>query len=65
MTAESGVRRWATKAEVAEHLRTSIRTVERMVDRGELRAYPVGERLVRFDLAEVDAALTTGQETTA
>lgn len=47
-------RRWATKAQVAEHIHASIRTVDRMVDRGELTAYPVGERLVRFDLNEVD-----------
>lgn len=55
---------WATKVEVAEHLKCSTKTVDRMVERGDFKAYPVGERLVRFDLNEVDAALTStsGQE---
>lgn len=51
-------RRWVTKAEVAQHLHVSSRTVERMVDRGELTTYIVSERLVRFDLDEVDAMIS-------
>lgn len=47
-------RRWATKTEVAEHIHASIRTVDRMVERGDITAYPIAERLVRFDLDEID-----------
>lgn len=59
MTAE---RRWGTKGDVAQHLHVSTKTVDRLVARGEIRAYPVGPRLVRFDLAEIDATMTA-QET--
>ncbi|AQT82500.1 hypothetical protein B1R94_02215 [Mycolicibacterium litorale] len=55
-------RRWATKSQVAQYLATSISTVDRMVERGELTAYPVGKRLIRFDLNEVDATVTAGSE---
>lgn len=43
-----------TKIEVAEQLRVDPRTVERMVDRGDLVAYRVGERSVRFRQEDVD-----------
>lgn len=55
------VARWATKEEVAEHLRVSVKTVQRMTGRGELTAHNVGPRLVRYDLNELDEMLT--QET--
>ena len=55
--------RWATKEEVAEHLRVSVKTVQRMTSRGELTAHSVGPRLLRYDLCEIDAMLTaTAQE---
>lgn len=49
--------RWATKEEVAEHLRVSVKTVQRMTSRGQLTAYSVGPRLLRYDLSEVDQLL--------
>ncbi|GAS98830.1 putative phage excisionase [Mycolicibacterium canariasense] len=60
MTAQP--RRWGTKSDVAEHLQVSTKTVERMTERGELRAYAVGRRLVRYDMAEVDAMLAADTE---
>jgi excisionase family DNA binding protein len=47
-----------TTAELAEHLKCSTKTVTRMVERGEIRAVPIGERLVRFDVHEVDRMLS-------
>lgn len=59
-------RRWATKEEVAEHIRVSVKTVQRMTARGELTAHGVGPRLIRYDLNEIDAILTpASQETTS
>lgn len=58
-------RRWATKHDVAEYIHASVSTVDRMVERGELTAYPVGKRLVRFDLNEVDDALTSAGKDTS
>lgn len=52
------IRRWATKEEVAEHIRVSVKTVQRMTARGELTAHSVGPRLIRYDLNEIDATLT-------
>lgn len=57
--------RWATKEEVAEHLRVSIKTVQRMTTRGELTAYSLGPRLIRYDLREIDAMLSAGEKATA
>lgn len=50
--------RWATKPQVAEHLQVSTRTVDRMVASGEIVARRVHDRLVRFDLNEIDTSLT-------
>ncbi|WP_232491053.1 helix-turn-helix domain-containing protein [Mycobacterium dioxanotrophicus] len=54
----TNTRRWATKEEVAEHIRVSVKTVQRMTARGELTAHNVGPRLIRYDLNEIDAMLT-------
>lgn len=54
--------RWATKEEVAQHLRVSTKTVQRMTERGELTAHPVGPRLIRYDLTQIDSMITTSQE---
>lgn len=37
-----GASPFLTKREVAEHLRVSVRTVERVIERGELTTIPVG-----------------------
>lgn len=49
--------RWATKEEVAQHLRVSVKTVQRMTARGELTAHNIGPRLIRYDLTEIDQML--------
>ena len=61
------VARWATKEEAAEHLRVSVKTVQRMTARGDLVAHNVGPRLIRYDLNEIDQMLnaTTTTEGTA
>ena len=50
-------RRWATVAETAEYLRVSERAIRLMLSDGRLTAYRLGARVVRIDLAEVDAAM--------
>ncbi|SUA03107.1 DNA binding domain-containing protein [Mycolicibacterium fortuitum] len=51
-------RRYAKMREVALYLDISERTVRAMVADGRLTAYKLGERVVRLDLDEVDAAMT-------
>jgi excisionase family DNA binding protein len=55
--AQDTIARWATKEEVAQHLRVSIKTVTRMTSRGELTAHNLGPRLKRYDLNAIDAAM--------
>jgi excisionase family DNA binding protein len=50
-------RRLASIAEAATYAACNPRTIRRMIARGELTGYRMGPRLVRVDLAEVDAAL--------
>jgi excisionase family DNA binding protein len=50
-------RRWATIKQTADHLNVTGRTVRSMVSDGRLTAYRSGDRLVRLDLNEVDAAM--------
>lgn len=50
-------RRWVSQAEAAEHLGVTDRTLRRMIAAGELPAYRLGKRLLRIDLADVDALL--------
>lgn len=60
------VARWATREELAEHLRVSVKTVQRMTSRGELPApHAIGPRLIRYDLNEIDALLTNGGQVPA
>lgn len=51
-------RRYAKMREVALYLDISERTVRAMIADGRLTAYKLGERVVRLDLDEVDAAMT-------
>jgi excisionase family DNA binding protein len=44
--------------DVAEYLGVTPRTVYTMVADGRLRAYTLGERIIRFRRSEIDAALT-------
>ena len=50
-------RRWGTKADVAQYLDVSTKTVDRLTARGLITAYPLGPRLLRYDLNEIDAKL--------
>lgn len=57
-------RRWATEQEAAEHARVSGNTLRRWRAKGRITGYKVG-RTVRYDLAEIDAALTRGGQVSA
>ena len=48
---------WLTKAEVAERLRVSTRTVDRLADAGSLTRYGHQGRLLRFRLVDVDGLM--------
>jgi excisionase family DNA binding protein len=53
--------RWATPDEVAAYLGITTRTVREMENDGRLRAYRgFGNRMLRFDLNEIDASLAGG-----
>lgn len=57
-------RRWATREQVAEYLGIHVNTVDNWRTDGRITAYRAGDRLVRFDLNEVDAMLTPTQQET-
>jgi excisionase family DNA binding protein len=59
LSAVNGGRRWASFKQTAEYIGVSERTIRLMVDDGRLTQYYLGPRIVRFDLNEVDAAMTT------
>lgn len=50
-------RRLITLAAAAEHLGTCRRTIRRRIAAGDLIGYRLGPRMIRVDLAEVDALL--------
>lgn len=52
-----GERRWATLAQAAVHTGVSTKTMRRWVATGVVLAYRAGPKLVRIDLAELDAML--------
>jgi len=56
-TANPTRRRWVKIAEVADHLGVTIRTVRQMLADGRLVGYHNGNRFIRLDLNEVDAAM--------
>lgn len=51
-------RRWATTREVADHLGVHPNTILRWGAEGRIRRHRIGPRTVRYDLNEIDAALT-------
>lgn len=55
--ATAGVRRYAKLTEAAEYLGVTDRTIRQMIADGRLTGYRSGNRLVRVDLNEVDAAM--------
>ena len=50
-------RRWASIKQTAQHLGVTDRTVRAMIADGRITGYRSGNRLVRLDLNEVDAAM--------
>lgn len=52
-------RRYAKLTEAAEYLKVTDRTIRQMIADGRLTGYRNGARLVRVDLNEVDAAMTS------
>lgn len=48
-------RRWASLEQAAKHLECSERTIRRLIASGRIAGYRFGDRLLRVDLAEVDA----------
>lgn len=50
-------RRYITIGETAEYLAVTERTVRQMLADGRLRGYRCGNRLIRLDLNEIDAAM--------
>ncbi|SON62274.1 hypothetical protein MSIMFI_03799 [Mycobacterium simulans] len=50
-------RRYAKLAEAAEYLGVTDRTIRQMIADGRIVGYRSGNRLVRVDLNEVDAAM--------
>lgn len=54
---ESGARRWVSQTEAAEYLGITDRTLRRMIAAGKLPAYRLGPRLLRIDVADLDALL--------
>lgn len=50
-------RRWISQQEAAEYLGVTDRTIRQMIADGRLTGYRNGNRLVRIDLNEIDAAM--------
>lgn len=50
-------RRYVKIAEAADYLQVTDRTIRQMIADGRLTGYRSGERLVRVDLNELDAAM--------
>jgi excisionase family DNA binding protein len=51
-------RRFITIQAAASYLDCDPKTIRRMIARGDIHGYRYGERMVRVDQDEVDAALT-------
>lgn len=54
---DAGHRRYITQAEAAEYLGVTTRCIRKMVSDGRLTGYRCGQRLIRLDLNEIDAAM--------
>jgi excisionase family DNA binding protein len=48
-------RRWASLDAAAEYIGVSPKTLRRRIADGEITGYRIGARLIRVDLAELDA----------
>ena len=50
-------RRWASRADAAAYAGISLRTLDDLINRGEVTAYRLGTKLIRIDLNELDAVM--------
>jgi excisionase family DNA binding protein len=57
MKEQTPLPQWMTRVEVAEHFRITTRCVDTMRADGRLKAYALGDRIIRFRRDEVEAAL--------
>jgi excisionase family DNA binding protein len=46
---------WGTLSQAADRLQVSVKTVRRMISRGEIRANRISPRLIRVDLRSLDS----------
>lgn len=53
----SPARRWIDQRQAAEYLGITDRTLRRMIAAGDLPAYRLGPRLLRIDVADLDALM--------
>lgn len=51
------VKRWYAPFEASTYTGLSARTLRDYVSRGDLRAYRIGPRQIRYDVADLDALL--------
>ncbi len=61
MTASPHPENWVDAQQVAQHFGVTLRTVRRWIKDGTIPAHRIGPKLLRFDLAEVDAAVRKAQ----
>lgn len=57
MTERTALPKVATRAEAADALRVSTRTIDRLIRDGKLRAVNVGARTVRVTVDSIDALI--------
>ena len=50
-------RRWASPTEAAEYFGVKPKMLRRMVAKGKVTGYRMGTRIIRYDLAELDALM--------
>lgn len=58
MSIKTPLRRYVSIAKAAEYLDVSDRTIRQMIADGRLRGYRSGQKIIRLDLNEIDAAMT-------
>jgi excisionase family DNA binding protein len=49
--------RWVSPEQAADHLGVQPNTVRRMIARGELTGYKLGNKLIRLDANQLDSCL--------
>ena len=60
---ETTGRRWVSLEDAARYIGTSEKTVRRMIAAGDLPAYRMGVRLIRIDMADIDALMVPMEPT--